>query len=179
MPKQTVYGSIRLKIDRFIQKKKKTTPSFSRHTCHQYWRRICTICIVFMFSIYIAYRKHLFTVKIVTKNILTIYSVILTSFVRFSVNVILLMLPRRLLTFAIVDTFCVRYVKIRIFYVITRLWMFVLCIFANIYIYKKMESKEIFVSITTEYYNKCCTLNVLYTFAHRVHSADFLTLNCM
>lgn len=49
-----------------------------------------------------------------------------------------------------------------------------------VYIYiKKMESKEIFVSITTEYYNKCCTLNVLYTFAHRVHSADFLTLNCM
>lgn len=47
-----------------------------------------------------------------------------------------------------------------------------------IYIYK-MESKEIFVSITTEYYNKCCTLNVLYTFTHRVHSADFLTLNFM
>lgn len=130
-----------------------------------------------MFSIYIAYRKHLFTLKIVTKNILTIYSVILTSFVRFSVNVTLLMLPRRLLTFAIVDTFCVRYVKIRIFCFIARLWMFVLCIFMNIYIYiKKMESKERFVSITTEYYNKCCTLNVLYTFAN---SADFLTLNCM
>lgn len=97
---------------------------------------------MFSIYIYIAYRKHLFMMKIVTKNILTIYSVILTSFVRFSVNVTLLMLPRRLLTFAIVDIFCVRYVKIRIFSVIARLWMFVLCIFMNIYIYKKWNLRR-------------------------------------